>query len=222
MPNRSGMRRLAFLLLLSGCIFDSRKDPCKDVPQTGRGALAPQQELRDPNTGICQAFGDPFPCDSQCGPCAETGVDIAQPDWGSCFSQCEGLAEDACVAATGCFAAYTDFPTADQAPKFLGCWQTAPSGPVSTGSCKDLGAQECSRHDNCGAHYVQPANSQASFFYCSDEKVAPPPPVCESLTDETSCKARTDCQPVYKGDNCTCTPTTCSCAILTYMACDTN
>lgn len=207
------MRSLALVtVLLAGCnLFfdDDDNPPCLAQPNTKGGAegFAPQELLRNPDTGNCEGFGGGT-CDDRCGPCPAT--DIAQPDWGSCFSQCEGLAETDCIKQAGCFAAYDELtnPTRSQ---FRGCWQTAPSGPVSTGTCSGLGAQECSRHDNCTAHY------NPRFTFCADET---PQAACATLATENDCAARPDCQRIYKGDDCTCTPDGCKCNILTYQRCE--
>jgi hypothetical protein len=212
------MRSLAVsILLLAGCDFyfnDGDDDPPCTLEEKGDIA---QNELRNPQTGECQGFGGGT-CNDRCGPCpAET--DQAIPDWGSCFSQCEGLAEAGCKATTGCYAAYTEFPTQDRRAEFRGCWQTAPSGPIG-GSCENLDAQSCSRHDNCTAHYVDDpaADPSGRFSFCKAE-VTITPVACETLATESACVGRTDCEPVYKGDNCTCTPTDCDCQILTYQRC---
>ncbi|HEV7556990.1 MAG TPA: hypothetical protein VGO00_16100 [Kofleriaceae bacterium] len=42
---------------------------------------------------------------------------------------------------------------------------------------------------------------------------------CAALATETACKSRTDCEPVYKGDDCTCLPDGCTCTIETYERC---
>jgi hypothetical protein len=206
------MRSVALVtLLLAGCnlFFDDDKDPpCYDVAN-GKGAPIADLQYRNPETGQCESFGNPYPCDDRCGPCPATGEDQAIPDWGSCYSQCEGLAENDCIAATGCFAAYTDFPTQDRAPMFRGCWQTAPSGPVS-GACTGLDAQQCSRHDNCSAHY------DTKFLACTAET---PQIACSALTTEAACQARPDCERIYQGTDCTCTPTDCDCKVLTYERC---
>src|SRR6266545_510736 len=117
------MRRLLPLVLLAGCnlYFDHGDDVCALFD------VAPAQELRDPATGECVPFGFGG-CDDRCGPCP--AVAEAQPDCGSCFSECEALDEVTCALTSGCRVAYQDFPTADQAPQFLGCWAVAPSGPV--------------------------------------------------------------------------------------------
>lgn len=208
------MRRLAcaVVVLLSGCDLyftdgDGDDDPCV-YPATGvEGDVAPANELRNPYTGECEPFGYPYPCDGVCGPCPPTGAEIAQPDWGSCYSSCEGLAETACLAAPGCFAAYTEYPTEDRAAEFRGCWQTAPSGPISSGSCANLDAQECSRHDNCTAHYDA---SPSEFMFCAPEH----PKSCTEVTcaPGSHCEEHCDpsgCQPMCVPDADACAAVDC-------------
>jgi hypothetical protein len=215
------MRRLALVLLvLTGCDFYFNGDDDDQCGRTLEDVAIVANEYRDPQTGTCQSFGYPQQCDERCGPCPEYDQP-APPDWGSCYSKCEGLGETQCLGETGCFAAYTDFPTADQAPKFRGCWETAPSGPIHDGSCQALEAQECSRHDNCTAHYVDEHQdgTLTKFLYCQNETLPPQPVACPMLTTEAACAARTDCTPIYKGEDCTCTPASCDCQVLTYQRC---
>ena len=162
------------LVVLGGCdlYFGGDDDPPPCEYGYGGGAVDgyPSQTLRDPYTGQCQDIGYPYPCDGVCGPCAYDAPDIAQPDWGSCYSVCDGLPEASCLQTAGCFAAYTDDPTADGKRDFYGCWQTAPSGPVH-GSCNGLDAQECSRHDDCSALYSGGVMESAYLYFeqCVDE-----------------------------------------------------
>ena len=46
-----------------------------------------------------------------------------------------------------------------------------------------------------------------------------PPPACATLTTEVACKARTDCDTVYHGDNCTCDANGCTCQTETFLRC---
>lgn len=200
------MRRLfAVLVLLSGCdlYWNGDDDPCKDYGY-GAGASEPAFQLRNPQTGQCEYGGGGYPCDGQCGPCALEG-DIgvsAQPDWGACYSRCDGLAEGSCLAAAGCYAAYDEDTSLADAPAnttFKGCWETAPSGPISTGTCIGLDAQQCSRHDNCSAYYDAGVNAlvAGNFTRCAPESTT------------TSC-TNVDCGGGYHcEDQCkdTCTPT---------------
>jgi hypothetical protein len=208
------MRRFVLVtLLLAGCdmYFNDGDDDPPCAYDTKAGAdLAPAQLLRDPNTGECSGFGGGGGCDDRCGPCpAETTQAI--PDWGICYGACEANTEAQCFTASGCYAAYRDEPNA-LAPVFQGCWQVAPSGPISTGTCGGLDAQECSRHDNCTMHYTN-----GKFVSCAAEQTVPTP-ACSTLT-ENACAARSDCERIYKGEDCTCTPDACECNVLTYQQC---
>lgn len=150
---------LAVLVLLSGCdlYWNSNGD---DVCNGGGWAddVAPANELRNPDTGECQYVGGGgYGCDDPCGPCpaydtdgAPGGAIAPNPDWGSCYSQCSQLDEATCIAASGCLASYNDVPGG---AVFNGCFQTAPSGPLHTGTCIGLDAHACSQHDNCSIYY---------------------------------------------------------------------
>jgi len=138
------------LMFLAGCdlYFNGGDDDCKFAT----GADIALQEFRDPFTGQCQSFGGGG-CDDSCGPCPEFDSAQPQPDWGSCWSECESHDEASCIATAGCRAAYLNSARNDGPPAFLGCWAVAPSGPVQGGGCANLDAQECSRHDDCSATY---------------------------------------------------------------------
>jgi len=241
----------AFTVAAIGCT-DSK---CKVTP-VYEGDLAPAVQLRDPTTGVCQPFGyEGGGCDSSCGqPCAEP-TDVAWPDWGQCYSQCEGLAETQCKATSGCRAAYAG-------ASFYQCWAVAQSGPVRGGTCAGLDAQECSRHDDCVAKHAVGAPI-GNFLSCAAEGTTTDPGSCvEAVTcttpqpqcppdtiagrrngcwtgyciplaqcdalpgcgglAEMQCIARTDCHPLYVGQNCTCTMTGCTCQTWTYDSCETK
>ncbi|MDB4960408.1 MAG: hypothetical protein JWP01_407 [Myxococcales bacterium] len=236
------MRRYAaILLLLAGCdlYFGGSGDdapPCKDIypdyPDAGAAF-----EGRDPETGICSTFGGGGwnGCGDSCGPCAATEggtVDVALaplPDWGACYSSCNELDEQTCLASSGCFATYLEDGSLQDAPSILaynGCFATPPSGPVQGGGCYGLGAQECSRHDDCSLLYdANNSNFQGYDFtrcapeptaegcnlvdcgpgsHCEDQCYAcdgqdgPCPAVCTPVCvpDSNACAA-TDCAPGY-------------------------
>jgi hypothetical protein len=124
------------------------------------------------------------------------------------------------MSATGCFAAYWEWPSQDVGGEFRGCFQTAPSGPIG-GACSNLDAQQCSRHDNCTAHYDaerggKPRTSpvQETFLACKDEVSSS----C-ALTDcvagmhcEEQCTTsggQTTCKPVCVPDANTCAAVDC-------------
>ncbi len=183
------------LVLMSGCnlYFGGGDDDCYYAE------FAPSLELRDPETGECQPFGNGGGCGNSCGPCAETTV--AQPDWGQCFSRCDAFDEPSCVSASGCRAAYLNDPRNDGGPQFLGCWEVAPSGPIQGGHCTNLDAQACSRHDDCGAIYTgtlgpnDGLQGDAKFTRCIAEK---PVALCqndESCAADERCTASEECLP---------------------------
>lgn len=112
--------------------------------------------LLNPLTGQCEYRGGSGG-GSICGDYG--GGDVAEPapaDLAQCFSECTGLAEEACTATPGCRAAYvSDCPEGYDCDNttytYAACWAVAPSGPVQGGECTGLDAWSCSRHDDCVA-----------------------------------------------------------------------
>lgn len=209
--NRERMKGLVCLLALAGCFTDSHK-----CPAVVNVAKEPAQSLRDPATGQCDpiSYPQPYPCDPQCGPCAESGGAAvgAEPDWGSCFGPCESLDEQTCLGSTTCHTAYLQGP-GPGAIQFWGCWDLPPSGAV-TGTCTGDDAQTCTEHPDCTSLYA--SGSPDSYVSCSPKTA---PPACSTLTTEAACTARPDCDAIYIGMNCTCTPSGCTCATETYDHC---
>lgn len=188
------MRRLAsvvwLLALVSGCDLywnNNGDDDCKYYSY--EGDIAPSVGVRNPTTGQCE--GGWGGCDNPCAPCAaeDLGGAVAQPDWASCQSACTGLAENACIAQAGCQASYD---LSGSAATFAGCFETAPSGPVSTGTCAGLDAHECTRHDNCSTFY-----RPGVFDHCAAESTS-------SACNAISCGPGYHCEDQCKD---TCGPT---------------
>lgn len=268
----------------SGCLFYSDDDDdCLyggAGGAEGEGAAQYDPGQRNPDTGVCEYFGGGGGgggCNDPCNPCPDVPTDedrAPTPTWGYCESQCTGLDETNCMAASGCRAIYTsnciDQECADQ-PVYVDCWSTDMQGPIQGGGCAGLDAYTCSMHDDCSAvHY--PACDQADaeapapcgaagFGYCADEgdpvdpgncyepvtcDQAPPDcpegttpgirngcytgyciplaecedqPACAAIEAEASCIARTDCTPIYRGENCTCEETVCTCETWIYASC---
>lgn len=150
---------LSLASLASGaCVIDlggGDDEPC-GFAENGGGAPAADIAgtlLIDPETLTCTEFG--FGGCGTCGPCPEPLPPI--PSWGACQSQCTGLGELACVEAAGCRTAYDHNCLLGEGPctafqPFLGCFAIDASGPAG-GACDQLGAFECSRHDDCLATY---------------------------------------------------------------------
>ena len=166
------MRLLALVAIVTftGCTSD---DECVIYDRGGVPDIAPN-ELRNPNTGACEPYGGGW-CDDSCGR-ACPATEQAEPDWGQCYSHCESLDESACKAASGCRAAYAD-------TSFYQCWAVAPSGPIQGGGCTQLGAQDCSRHDDCSAIHAI-GNPIGSFLSCANET---------SISDPGSCVGEVTC-----------------------------
>lgn len=170
-PMRTLLACLVAVTSSTGCLFyfdkDDKDDRCLATPE---GAIA-AEEFRDPNTGLCQPFGGGS-CNDACGPCP--GAAEALPDWGSCWSGCEGLEEDTCQLTAGCRAAYTNSLLDDGPPEFRECWAVAQSGPVRGGTCDGLDAYACSQHDDCAAYYDDPRPNEdglPAFSHCAAETV---------------------------------------------------
>lgn len=172
---------LLALVPVTGCSFYVGGDDDDDCPEWR--AIAPE-ELRNPETGACEAFGGGW---DDCGP--YPAEDVAWPDWGYCYSECTGLDENTCQDTPGCRAIYVgscsegDDCGAIGAYEFAECWDTAQSGPIQGGDCSGLDAHECSRHDDCVArHYPLPCppnadcarrRPPAGFESCAPEATSP-------------------------------------------------
>ncbi|MCW5807733.1 MAG: hypothetical protein KIT31_35600 [Deltaproteobacteria bacterium] len=161
------MRRLfpLALLFVASCTLYFDKHPRCDVADDVAFPFDPNQ-LRDPSTGECHAFGGGG-CGDSCAPCALERAPL--PDWGQCFSACDALDEAACLTRSGCRAAYLQDLARDRAPEFFGCWDIAPSGP-ERGSCQGLDAQACSRHDDCAGLYAPGVGGGRFFVSCLAEQ----------------------------------------------------
>ncbi|MEZ4368796.1 MAG: hypothetical protein R2939_21335 [Kofleriaceae bacterium] len=189
----------------AGCQFyfgGGGDDEC-DYPAEG---LAYYEELRDPWSGTCQVFGGGGGGGCDVGPTYDRAP---APDWASCQSGCEGLAEADCAAAEYCRGAYyEDCPACDDLspPTFLECWGVAPSGPLPPDvACDALDAYGCSQRNDCQAVYAgglwrdaqAPEAPGLEFLYCRAEVGVP--------CGDTTCAPGETCEVVYppcEGDDC--------------------
>lgn len=220
------MRHLVTVLaLLTGCNLYWTGDGDDVVCAVGAADLGAPIELRNPVSGDCEYLQGPgYPCDDFCGPCPESAGQPT-PDWGACYSQCNGLEEDSCLTAPGCLAAYYEDRSTADGPgtvTFRGCYVTAPSGPVSNGTCIGLDAQQCSRHDNCASYYdagldasnggftrcaPEPTTLGCSAvncgtgYHCEDQ--------CRDCPPEADCSGPQMCSATCVPDGDTCATTTC-------------
>ncbi len=185
----------------------------------------PPQPRRNPESGKCESQGGGG------DPCS--GVDMPPPqDWAVCDGQCSGLNEATCKASDACRAIYANErpPNVDDFHLiYKDCWPTAPSGPVHGGQCQGLDAYRCSLHDDCVAQHdsdwsgcMDPAHCDwtiGHFLSCAAESQPPPPPPACSTLAEPACISRSDCEPLYLGSNCSCSPAGCTCQTWTFDLC---
>lgn len=202
------LRWVTFAFLLAACDLYGNSQPDAEIcAGPAAGDDIPANSLRNPDTGQCQSI--PYDCEP-CGPCSPP----AQPDWASCQGPCESQTEAQCLASTTCHTAYLD-------QAFWGCFDLPPSGAVTGGGCTALDSQTCSEHPDCVSDYSDGGSGAANATYT---QCAPntPPPACSTLTTAAACSARTDCEPIYDGTQCTCDPSGCMCQDETFDHCQSN
>lgn len=145
----SSVLALACALAAGGCILHLGDDDDTKCPALADGtAGAPAgTSLLDPGDLVCKEvfFG---------GGC---GIPEDVPTWADCQTQCTGLSSDACAAAPGCRQAWDEICLLTDAictlpDPYYGCFAVDKTGPVQ-GSCANLDAEECSRHDDCMGTY---------------------------------------------------------------------
>ncbi len=123
-----------------------------------------------------------------------------------------------------------EVPRVSESPAKLDCKLDADcsEGQVCTaGTCRaPESSQTCSNHAACGAEeYCTVHGACAATKVCAEEKecdlgtncdksvalcLPADEETCGELSDEAACVARTDCEPVFAGVNCSCGPD-CSC-----------
>jgi hypothetical protein len=300
---------LTSLAATSGCGFYFDDNGDVDLVCGGE-APAYTENRRDPSRGVCVTYTE-YTCEPGCGRCSDdpdsSGASVN--NWGACESDCTGLSESTCLAATGCYAAYIEDPAADGAAEYAGCWLTS-TATYASGRCVELSAYDCAERDDCSLYYVEQTQEVTftSFNRCGPETGAvthdpgsctgevncitgepdcpsgttaglrdgcwtgycipntscgPNDPgecyafvacdangpscpagttpgianacytgyciptsdcgfqACAALTTEASCSARSDCNPVYSGMDCTCNANGCTCATTTFDHCET-
>ena len=209
---------LALLAVTSACSLYSGSGGGSDAMCAVAKTPIDVEMLIDPSTNQCDSFtigGGGCACE----PCPDQGAGSGQliPGWAQCDSACTALAEQACLTTTGCHATYQ---TNDVGTTFWTCDAVAVAG-AANGACATLGAQDCSTRDDCTATFLDSTMTQVpttSFASCAAEV---PAVACATITDEATCTARTDCEAVYTGTNCTCDEHGCTCATETFAYCET-
>ncbi|MGN6105442.1 MAG: hypothetical protein ACTHU0_10085 [Kofleriaceae bacterium] len=196
--------------------------------------------------GPCTATPSPRPdwgtCGSPCEALDETACAVTpecrvaylddqpggQPTFWGCWAiapsgpapggRCDQLDAFECSRHDNCAAVYED-PThgSDALARFERCIPEAVTLCASEQDCgpneRCTAAEECLPPPGCDANGGCPA-------VCYGRCVAEQPAACPTLTTEAACVARTDCQPVYRGEDCTCYPGHCQCNVLTFERCE--
>lgn len=104
--------------------------------------------------------------------------------------------------------------------------QSDDDGPCRGDRCgsETQGADSC-EPGTCGAPPPCPLNYVATTRNgCYTGRCLPAsecaPTACRAVTTEAACAARSDCVRIYRGDGCTCTPSSCTCETRSYERCD--
>ncbi|HVK87573.1 MAG TPA: hypothetical protein VM513_25825 [Kofleriaceae bacterium] len=145
---------------------------------------------------------------------------------GVCYATCVPIGGGGdpgqCTGPVACDAAPPACPSGTVAGILNACWSgycipEADCGPHDPGTC---GQAACATPPPaCPAGTVAGVSNGCWSGYCIPQASCPQAP-CEQLTDEASCTARGDCNAVYTGDNCTCSPWGCTCEDLTFARCE--
>ena len=160
-------------LFVTGCTLYFGGD---DQPPPCEGDIAapniPAQELRDPQTGQCEAYG--YGCDPT-NTCGCTPIEVPPSPWPSCGTACDGLDESDCLATPYCHAEYTG----TQCPPNADCtglvgitfWTCGSVEQPSAegGDCWGLSPDGCQQHDDCATTYQQASDGTSSFNQCIPE-----------------------------------------------------
>lgn len=150
------------------------------------------------------------------GPPAFWGCWSTAPS-GPAQGTCTGLDAYECSRHDDCIAVYAE--DASGTPRFAYCAEEPTELCVDDGDC---GSGSTCDHAVCyPAPTCTPCETCGACPDCYGVCVPIPGPACETLMDEASCLSRSDCVPVYDGDQCTCYPDGCDCKVLTYARCET-
>jgi hypothetical protein len=145
---------------------------------------------------------------------------------GSCTAQCVATPGNpgTCNGPVTCQIATPACPTGTSPGAINGCWSgycipDGECGMPDPGTCDPI--TTCAiPPPNCPTNTVAGTRNGCYSGYCIPQGECSLP--CESETTETSCEGRSDCIPVYQGDNCTCYPGYCTCESETFERCESG
>ena len=163
---------------------------------------------------------------------------------GPIAGSCQGLDAQECSRHDNCAALYSAGIEGGQF--FTSCLAENTFDACTNVDC-GLGShceQQCGPDGACQPMCVPDGDLCAATMcptgYACVEVCDPPPPgcepgtpgschtecqqaaTCEASANETECVTKAGCTPVYIGDDCTCTPSGCTCEIQTYDHCETK
>ncbi len=166
---------------------------------------------------------------TDCGPgyqCVEQCAALVGDDSGTCWPTCVPTGNDpgSCTGAVTCDATPPSCPANTTAGIANGCYSgfcipNADCGTHDPGNCYD--AVTCSSAAPACPSGTLPGVVNGCYSgYCVPTygcEIA----ACETLGTESACQTRTDCSPVYQGNDCTCdSAQNCTCQTETFTKCE--
>jgi hypothetical protein len=140
-----------------------------------------------------------------------TSLYTSQVNSGSSFEKCNPKANSTCVAMDCGLDSECAVAAGSGSGTTVECQPIATAGTCGGLSCHDTAP-------TCPAMTVPGIASDGCYTgYClpTDECTQP---LCSTLT-QAQCTARTDCNPIYNGSNCTCDSHGCTCQTETFVRC---
>jgi hypothetical protein len=236
-------------LIASGCSLYLPSNPSLDAA-CYESPPSRSFQLRDPESGACQTFGgtscgcEPCaqgtvlpnwaPCNGACEQITDETQCLATAHchatylgdlfWGcwevepnqTATPTCLGLDAFTCTSQDSCVGRYTP-GMQNGLPAFASC--AAETGGYCLANTDCLYGESCDtstcHQPVCGDCPSCGACAPTCYGVCA--AVAPPP--CATL-DESHCTARSDCEAVYNGENCTCDARGCTCQTETFAYCE--
>ncbi|MDX2086998.1 MAG: hypothetical protein SFX73_04065 [Kofleriaceae bacterium] len=196
------------------------------APCAGPDAMCPCAPTCVPDYNACAAVdcAPGYTCVETCSGTSPTESGTMSP-W-KCEATCvpTGVGDPgACTGDVYCNAIAPACPVGTVAGIANGCWTgycipEAACNPADPGGCEPAACD--AEGPACPAGTVGGTRNGCWTGYCIPASACPAA-ACEQLTSELACSARSDCQPVYTGNNCTCDPA-CGCEELVFDHCSSG